>query len=221
MGKCCFQLFFQIIFGGNNSCAGVAHCIGNKTAVHGKDPGVFGVGHHTQLSLFAVDTWEIGIRCETTGELFGYLVIVSHTSGTGLFVAAHDQADSFVQFYTVVAEKLHGVERFQNRTFVIGSSTSVYMVAFTGKLKWIISPVTTHWHDIQMSGDSNDLIALTHFCIATVVVQVYGFKTKLIGNLETFFQGFCRAFTERLSFGRCAELGVDGNQSAKVCEHFF
>ena len=167
-----------------------------------------------------MDTWEIGIRCETTGELFGYLVIVSHTSGTGLFVAAHDQADSFVQFYTVVAEKLHGVERFQNRTFVIGSSTSVYMVAFTGKLKWIISPVTTHWHDIQMSGDSNDLIALTHFCITAVVIQIYSLEAKFSGNFKSLFQSFGRSLTKRHSLCRSPQLGVNCYQSAKVFKHF-
>ena len=121
----------------------------------------------------------------------------------------------------MVTEKFHGVECFQDGPLVIGGSTSVYMVALTGKFKRIVSPVTTDWHNIQMSGDSNDFIALTHFCIAAVVIQVYGFEAKFFGNLKTLFQSFCRAFTERFSFGRCAKLGVDGNQSAKVCEHFF
>ena len=168
-----------------------------------------------------MDTREAGIRCETAGKLFCYLIVVIHTFGTCFLVAAHDQADSFVQLHAVVAEKLHGIERFQDRAFVISGPAAVYMIVFTGKAERIVGPVSAYRNDIQMTGDADDLIALTHFGITAVVIQVYGFKAKFFGNLQSLFQGFCRTLTKWFSLGRGTELGVNGNQSAKICEHFF
>ena len=146
---------------------------------------------------------------------------MSHTFGTCFLVAAHDQADSFVQLHAVIAEKLHSIERFQDRALVISGPAAVYMIAFTGKAERIVGPVSAYRNDIQMTGDADDLIALAHFGITTVVIQVYGFKAKFFGDLQSLFQGFCRALTKWLSLGRGTELGVNGNQSAKICEHFF
>ena len=72
-----------------------------------------------------------------------------------------------------------------------------------------------------MSGNTDDIISFPHFGITAVVIQVYGFKAKFFGNLQSLFQGFCRTLTKWFSLGRGTELGVNGNQSAKICEHFF
>lgn len=138
------SFFLQTVLIGNNGCTGVTHCIGYKTAVHGDDPGVFGAGDHGKLTFFTVDTREAGIRCETAGKLFCYLIVVIHTFGTCFLVAAHDQADSFVQLHAVVAEKLHGIERFQDRAFVISGPAAVYMIVFTGKAERIVGPVSAY-----------------------------------------------------------------------------
>ena len=52
--------------------------------------------------------------------------------------------------------------------------------------------------------------------LAVIPLQLLGF-----GNLQSLFQGFCRTLTKWFSLGRGTELGVNGNQSAKICEHFF
>ena len=111
----------------------------------------------------------------------------------------------------MVAEKLHGIERFQDRAFVISGPAAVYMIVFTGKAERIVGPVSAYRNDIQMTGDADDLIALTHFGITAVVIQVYGFKAKFFGNLQSLFQGFCRTLTKWFSLGRGTELGVNGN----------
>ena len=105
--------------------------------------------------------------------------------------------------------------------YVISGPAAVYMIVFTGKAERIVGPVSAYRNDIQMTGDADDLIALTHFGITAVVIQVYGFKAKFFGNLQSLFQGFCRTLTKWFSLGRGTELGVNGNQSAKICEHFF
>ena len=67
LSKRCLKPFFQSCFCRNYGITGVTHSIGNKTAIHGNNFCIFGICHHSHLTLFTMDTWEVCIRCKTTG----------------------------------------------------------------------------------------------------------------------------------------------------------
>ena len=98
--KCCFQFFFQTCFCRNNDSAGIAYSIGNETAICRNDLCILGICHHSHMTFLAMDTWEAGIRCETAGKLFCYLIVMFHTFGTCFLVTSHNETYSFVQLHT-------------------------------------------------------------------------------------------------------------------------
>ena len=120
-----------------------------------------------------------------------------HTFRTGLFIASHDQTDSFVQFHTGILQKFHRIKCFNYRPLVICSSTSVHMVAISCQLKWIVGPVTAYRYNIKMACNTHDFLAFSHFGVTAVVIKIYGFKAKLSGNFKSDSKRFCRSLSER------------------------
>ena len=58
------------------------------------------------------------------------------------------------------------------------------MVAISCQLKWIVGPVTTYRYNIKMTCNTYDFLAFSHFGVTTVIIKIYGFKTKLSGNFK-------------------------------------
>ena len=65
--KYSFQSLLQSLFGRNNYCGGIAHCVKNKTTICRNDFRVLGISHHLQKSLFAMNTRKTGIRGKAAG----------------------------------------------------------------------------------------------------------------------------------------------------------
>ena len=204
--KSCFQFVLQSGFCRNDCIAGITHSIGNKTSVHGNDPGILRMCCHHYHALLTVDAREVCVWCESAGYFFCNFIVMLHAFGTCLLIAAHDQTNSLVEFHSGITEKLHCVKSFQNRSLVICGSTSVNMVTFSGKFERIISPVTADRNDIKMSCNTDDFFAFAHLSIAAVIVQVYGLESEFIGNLECFLKYLCRAFAKRHSLCRSPKL---------------
>ena len=221
LGKSSLKLLFQPCFCRNHGGAVVAHCIGNKSAVHRNDLCILGVCHHGHMPFFAVDTWEIGIRSKAAGQLFCYFIIMLHAFGASLLVAAHNQADTLVQLHTGITEKLHCIEGFDHRSFVICGSSAVYVVPFACQHKWVISPVTAYRNNIQVSCDADDFLSLAHLCITAVIVQVHSLKAKLLCDLKSHLKCFGRAFPKWHSLFCRSKLGINCNQLSKIGKHFF
>ena len=86
-------------------------------------------------------------------------------------------------------------------SLVICCSTTVNIITLACQFKRIITPVAAYRYNIQMSGDTNNLITLAHLCITTVIVQIDCFKSKLLCYLKTFFQCLGRTFSKGLILG--------------------
>ena len=157
---------------------------------------------HYYHALLAMNTRKTCIRSKSTGYFFRNFIVMFHTFGTSFLIAAHDEANSFIQFHSRITEKFHCIKCLQDRSLIICRTTSINMVSITGKSKRIICPVTAYRHNIKMSGNSNDFLSFSHLCISTVIVQIYGLKTKFISNLKAFLQSLCRSFTKRHSLCR-------------------
>ena len=71
------------------------------------------------------------------------------------------------------------------------------MVAISCQLKWIVGPVTTYRYNIKMTCNTYDFLAFSHFGVTTVIIKIYGFKTKLSGNFKPDLKCLFRSFSER------------------------
>ena len=152
------------------------------------------------MSLFSMNTGEIGIRGKSTGKFLCYFIIMFHTLGTCLFITSHDKTYSFVKLNTRIMQKLHGIQRFQNRTFIIRCTTTIYIITLAGQFKRIMCPVAAYRNNIQMSGDTYDFFAFSHFCISTVIIQVHSVEAKLLCYFKSFTESLGRSFTKGHSF---------------------
>ena len=160
-----------------------------------------------------MNTWEICVRGKSIGQLFCDFVVVFHTLGAIFLIASHNQAHSFIQFYTGITEHLHSIQSFYNRSFIICCSTPVYIIAIPCKRKWLICPSVSFRYNIQVCRNTYDFFAFTHLGITAIIIQIHGLKAKLVCDPKSLFQCFRRCFTKWFSFYWFAFYGRNNYQS--------
>ena len=99
---------------------------------------------------------------------------------SGLLLAAEDDSDSLLKRHTAVKQFLHRHDCTERRTFVIDHASSVHLPVRNRQIIRRIVPVVSRGHNIEVSKDSDELLSLSDFRPAYVILAVFGSKSQAL-----------------------------------------